>query len=568
MKTTQSVTVLVTLMALSSGLNNVFANNIQSGKTYSCSSAADCKKKCEDDGNTWKSDPRGKIFGTCTEKKEVSNISNRFGSLMTAGSVAALPSRATLQSTPTISNVEIQQQVIAKKTPTKTVVEKGGSTVARPKASKFTKPALPVASKPTVSKPITGIKTAPPIKNINRTPVRLPTNNVKTLKPGLVVPTFPVTPAPSSNVPQKSNVQKAPTNKRTSAFVSIGKPIAGGNSFVPDRNVTGTFVAPELQNPNLDTGNKNDDIKSGFVNGVKIGGNVSAQVDDHDATPEAITLSITSDSVVATAVIVIDDNQSTLTLDWGDGDIEQVNLGAHTQITSNLNSNNQDGNTFRFQHEYKKPFDSRYIISAWVTNPLGGKAWDHAVFDINPRYNFTLYSIILGIPSGLDFFTEDHAEIEAHVTATQGNQSVFEHTREENVSNDKSSSLRMNGFTREISRSDEPVEIKVSITEADGIGDEGSWLNDIWDVASAPFRGIQWLAGFRGVKFDGSSCGLSGCEEGLSVHPQNNFVLTSSTKTDSYDIGTREGTIEVKYSYELKLIVPLDTAPREVRKMR
>ena len=202
-----------------------------------------------------------------------------------------------------------------------------------------------------------------------------------------------------------------------------------------------------------------------------------------------------------------------------------------------------------------------------MTNPLGGKAWDHASFDINPRYNFTLYSIILDIPSGLDFFTEDHAEIEATVTATQGNQSVFEHTREENVSNDKSSSLRMNGFTREISWSDDPVDIKVSVIEADGIGDEGSFWNDVWDVVSAPFRGIQWLAGFRGVKFDGSSCGLSGCEEGLSVHPQNNFVLTSSTKTDSYDIGTREGTIEVKYSYELKLIVPLDKAPRQVRAM-
>jgi hypothetical protein len=566
MKTTQSVTMLVTLMALSSGLNNALAKNIQSGKTYSCSSVADCKKKCEDDGNTWKPDPRGKIFGTCTEKKKNSNINNRFGSLMTTGSMVAQPTRAPLQAIPTISNVETQSQVIEKKPPLIKPVVKKGDSATKSKTPGFTKPNLPVILKPTVSKPTTGIKTAPPIKNINRTPVRLPTNNVKTLKPGLVSPARPVTPNPYSNVPQKSNVQQAETNKRTSAFVPIGKPIAGGSSFVPDRNVTGTLVTPELQNPNLNTGNRNDNVKPDFVNGVKVGGRVAAQADDHDGTTEAITLSVTGDSVVATAVIVIDDNQSTLTLDWGDGDVEQVNLGAHIQVTSY--SNNQDHNTFRFQHEYKKPFDSRYIISSWVTNPLGGKAWDHALFDINPRYNFTLYSIILGIPSGLDFFTEDHAEIEARVTATQGNQSVFEHTREENVSNDKSSSLRMNGFTREISRSDEPVEIKVSITEADGIGEEGSLWNDIWDVVSAPFRGIQWLAGFRGVKFDGSSCALSGCEEGLSVHPQNNFVLTSSTKTDSYDIGTREGTIEVKYSYELKLIVPLDAAPREVKIMR
>ena len=59
--------VIGTLIIIS-GVNSAFAVQVQvqTNTTFTCSSNADCKTKCEALGGTWKPNPGGSTFGTCT----------------------------------------------------------------------------------------------------------------------------------------------------------------------------------------------------------------------------------------------------------------------------------------------------------------------------------------------------------------------------------------------------------------------------------------------------------------------------------------------------------------------
>ncbi len=529
MKKTQSVTMLVTLMILSSGFNNVFAKNIQSGKAYVCTSAADCKKKCEDDGNTWKPDTSGTTHGTCTKKK--SNSTTLKGKMTNkalaaplvmptketnAGSAISQPNMKPMNA-PT---VPAKQQIT---TPEKYIGETEKGKVS-PSASSL----LP-RNKPT-NKPTTGIKTAPAIKNISKTPVRLPKGNVKTLRPALVSPTPPAIPVPYPNTSQKGNLQQAPTGKRS-----------GG--FVPPSKVPGALVAPGLQNNNSNT-------------------NVASA--PGDATNKPVSLSVTFDSVVATAIVVIDDNQKSFTMDWGDGESKSVNLNTATLAGSN---NAIGPNTYRFQHIYKQPFQGSYLIHAVGTDAQGYKASDAISYtDINPRYQLSFYSIILKFPDHLDSIFEENSEVKAKFIVKQGEQTLIDKTWEKNVRTGGSriaienepggraifASWRIEEsiFSREVLYFDDPINIELKLSETDY--SDGGILESI---ITAPGRALQKLWTSFPVKFDGRNTG----QMPFSIQPNGNSNSFSGSHSVIYGIGTNEGEIIAEFTYDLKLIVPIDS---------
>lgn len=63
------------LLILTIIINNSYAQQIQpqSSSTFSCSTNAECKKKCEKLGkdHTWKPNPGGSTLGSCTKRGRV-----------------------------------------------------------------------------------------------------------------------------------------------------------------------------------------------------------------------------------------------------------------------------------------------------------------------------------------------------------------------------------------------------------------------------------------------------------------------------------------------------------------
>ena len=70
MKIIKLITKVIGLLIIWGGISSLFAEQIQVSTTFTCSTNAECKKKCEALGNdhTWKPNPGGSTLGTCTKK--------------------------------------------------------------------------------------------------------------------------------------------------------------------------------------------------------------------------------------------------------------------------------------------------------------------------------------------------------------------------------------------------------------------------------------------------------------------------------------------------------------------
>jgi len=72
MKKIKCISNIIGLMILTSGINSLFAAQIQVNTTFTCSTNSECKRKCENLGGTWKPNPGGATLGTCTVKSKLS----------------------------------------------------------------------------------------------------------------------------------------------------------------------------------------------------------------------------------------------------------------------------------------------------------------------------------------------------------------------------------------------------------------------------------------------------------------------------------------------------------------
>jgi hypothetical protein len=78
MKSIQQIANIVGILIVASGFNISLAEQIQVGTTFSCSTNAECKRKCEALGSdhVWKPNPGGSTLGTCTKKLAYSTDRN------------------------------------------------------------------------------------------------------------------------------------------------------------------------------------------------------------------------------------------------------------------------------------------------------------------------------------------------------------------------------------------------------------------------------------------------------------------------------------------------------------
>ena len=275
-----------------------------------------------------------------------------------------------------------------------------------------------------------------------------------------------------------------------------------------------------------------------------------------------VSFSVTVDSVVATATLIVDDSHKHLSLHWGDDQVEVINL-SKLRLLSPMPGDNQKPNTLKFQHVYRAPFDyGRKIIIAVTKDSEGKKSYDTIVVEVEQRYKLSFYSIILEFPDHLDSSFESFSEIEARMIASQGGTIFFSNNWKDDVltapqiTTDKPIQWRLNhsNFAREISYSDEPICIGLTLDEHDGIGDEGGVLNTIWDIVSAPFRLLQYIP-LPPVEFDTSTV-LNQTGIPLKIHPKTSINSTSATAV--FKIPDNEGKIYATFNYDLNLIVPLD----------
>lgn len=66
MNTIKLISKVIGLLFITSGVNSSFAKQIQVNTTFTCTTNAECKRKCEALGGRWKSNPGGSTHGTCS----------------------------------------------------------------------------------------------------------------------------------------------------------------------------------------------------------------------------------------------------------------------------------------------------------------------------------------------------------------------------------------------------------------------------------------------------------------------------------------------------------------------
>ena len=291
--------------------------------------------------------------------------------------------------------------------------------------------------------------------------------------------------------------------------------------------------------------------------------------------PEAVakklvSFSVTVDSVVATAALIFDDSHSHLALHWGDDEVEIINL-SKLRLLSPKVGDNQEPNSLKFQHVYKAPFDNgRNIVTAVTKDLEGRKSFDTVVVEVEPRYKLSFYSIILEFPDHLDSSFESISEVEARMIGSQGGRIFFSNNWKDDILTAPSITtgdpiqwrLDQSSFAREISYSDEPVYIGLTLTEHDGLGDEGGLGNLVWDIVSAPFRLLQYIP-LPPLEFDTSTV-INQTGIPLKIHPE--ISLNSTSATAVFEMPP-EGKIYATFNYELNLIVPLDRGLERVMVM-
>lgn len=295
---------------------------------------------------------------------------------------------------------------------------------------------------------------------------------------------------------------------------------------------------------------------------------VAGDFENSEGEPEKFKwFHVASDSVVATASVVVDENHRTLSINWGDGEVEKVNLRGMQSTINDEHATNQS-NAFKFRHVYKAPLgETKKSVQISARNNSGRLVSLSATeVDINARYKFSMYSVILEFPDHLDSAVEQNSEVEGHMVVKQGGDVFYNRAwGPENIYTGGKIKFNWNlpntHFSREIAHLDQHIEIDLNLAELDGIDGSGSGaLEFAWDVITAPFEAAKWTYEALSQGFDPSnSLNLSGMP--LKIHPDTTIGSNIADKaTVIYEIGNREGRIIAHFSYDLKLIIPANPA--------
>lgn len=265
------------------------------------------------------------------------------------------------------------------------------------------------------------------------------------------------------------------------------------------------------------------------------------------------SFSVTTDSVVATANIIVNEHHKTIRIWWGDEGVNDQPQTIDLRRERLFLGNPQPKNTLKLQHVYEIN-TLRKIIIVQSQDDEGKISWNNAVIDLEPRYKFIIYPVTLEINSHLDSGFENDSELEIHMEVIHNEQTILDEQWKEDITTQINIIPFSLFFTLEGSRTnlemfyhDESVQIKFYVKENDG------WFKDFFqDILEA-------VGDFFTIEFDGSTTftppfpGYTG-----PFHPRVYTGPKDFTFTHVLD----DGTVHLHFSTELNLIVPLENNSR------
>jgi len=282
--------------------------------------------------------------------------------------------------------------------------------------------------------------------------------------------------------------------------------------------------------------NKNVDQKLLYTGMQKILPSKPAQ-----KAKELNTFIVTHKSVVATLLLVVEEEHRLLRIWWGDEGENTLPLTIDVRRERLVASNETlPRNTFKFQHRYEENTPNRKIILVQAIDDKGKSVWNSRVIEIDPLYKFICYPMILEVNGHFDSLFESYSEFEIDMTVSHNNTNVFVEHWNENVQTliqgagiifPVYATVEGSNFSVDIAHSDAPIYMALYIKEDD---------NALKDV-------LKLIANFP-VGFDSSTRVPS------SFHP--------STYTGSKDFRVpydlKDGRLTVILRTEMRLEVPLD----------
>lgn len=257
------------------------------------------------------------------------------------------------------------------------------------------------------------------------------------------------------------------------------------------------------------------------------------------------SFSVTTDSVVATANLVVHEDHQIIRIWWGDegqnDQPETIDLRKERLFLGNP----VPKNTLKIQHAYEIN-TLRKIIIVQTQDKEGKKSWENVVINLEPRYKFIIYPVTLEINSHLDSGFEQDSELEIHMEVVHNEETVLDEQWNEDIT----TQINITPFTifykldgsrvnLEMGYHDDSIQIKFVVKENDG------WFKDL----------LQDIGDFFTIEFDGSNefsppfPGYTG-----PFHPR----IYTGQKDFRISHALDDGTVYLNFSTEMNLIVPLE----------
>jgi hypothetical protein len=300
--------------------------------------------------------------------------------------------------------------------------------------------------------------------------------------------------------------------------------------------------------------------------------------DPGSASLAPVSLSVTTDSVVATAVVTVNPKQRHFSITWSSEHVENISLSALSLATDKMSGKAKDvdgGVQYIFQYVFQAPGGSK-IIAADSLDVEGERVSISKTVNVEARYKLSFYPVRLEFPEHLDSYLEEYSEIKAHMQASQGGNTFFDQTWRKSIFTNDSSPIGSGGlaigkwrieaskFSREVLVTDSPIVIDFDLTEEDGVDGAGAVVSVVYDFITGIARSVGKVIKNKGVKFNTST------ERINSIHPNDNDAIGdkshSVTRRIIYNVTdggvvvlSGEGKVFVDFSYDFKLIVPIDS---------
>ncbi|MBL1321184.1 MAG: hypothetical protein COA63_009020 [Methylophaga sp.] len=319
-----------------------------------------------------------------------------------------------------------------------------------------------------------------------------------------------------------------------------------GNAKTSDNSTVGPKLERFTEGDTHQHGANGDQSNSehSLFDEVKGEAQVHESVEVQPVYKELSQFNVTSDSVVATATVVVDEDHRSLTLVWGDGTFEYVTLSGFRSTITDKNRTS-DPAKFKFQHIYKAPFDQSNRTVKVLAKDANGKgvSASSTEVNINPRYTFILYPVQLEINEHLDSITETHSELYVYMNMMHNNQLIVGKEWRESIQTAPGAGEGMlypvhyslgndSRVQLEMSYQDEPIQVYFNMKEED------NWAKSAWDVVTnipASFDGSNQITHIPGL------------------HPKD---FTGSKEVRAIHRIDDDGTVTAVLSVELNLIVP------------